>query len=316
MKLIRGIKNLRHRFKKPVLTIGIFDGVHLAHQRIIKEVVRQAKILKGTSVVLTFTPHPLKILKKHPPTLKITSLEHRIDLIGQLNVGVCLLLDFNKKFSEISADDFIRHILIDIIGVDYVIIGEGFRFGKNRDGSFSLLKKFSKIYGFKIRQIKTVKINGRFVSSSKIRSLIQKGKIVEANRFLGREFSICGKIKRGSARGRFLGYPTANIEPHEKLVPWRGVYAVLVKLDNKPFPGILNVGARPTFRSKQKSTDTIEVHIFDFHNKIYGKEIEVFFIQRIRCERKFISRQALLEQIKKDELKARKILKARKSPPL
>ncbi|MBU4141047.1 MAG: bifunctional riboflavin kinase/FAD synthetase [Candidatus Omnitrophica bacterium] len=308
MKLIRGIKNLKQQFKKSVLTIGIFDGVHLAHQKIIKKVVRQAKALKGTSMVATFHPHPLRTLSSSAATPMISSLEHRIDLINRLNVDVCLLLDFNKEFSRMCAEDFIKDILVDAVGINCLILGKGFRFGKERKGTFALLKKLSKTYGFNVRRIEPVKINGEIISSSKIRALIQKGKIKEANKFLGRAFSIFGKVKKGNARGRVLGYPTANITPLQEIVPLAGVYAVKVLTDNKIFPGVLNIGCRPTFTRKLPCAHTIETHIFNFHNKIYGKRLEVFFIQRIRPEKKFATHKALLAQIKKDEVKAKKIL--------
>lgn len=308
MKLIRGIKNLKQKFKNPVLTIGVFDGVHLAHQRIIREVVRQAEVLKGTSIVLTFTPHPFKTLQRDFASPLITSLEHRIDLFRRLNVDVCLLLDFNKEFSKTTAKNFVKHILVDAIGINYLIVGGGFRFGKNRAGTFSLLKRLSKSYGFKMCLASPIKVNEEIVSSSKIRTLIQRGRIKEARRFLGREFSIFGKVKRGDARGRILGYPTANLVPLQEIVPLAGVYAVFVRLGNRILPGILNIGCRPTFRPKGESSNTIEVHIFNFRNRIYGKTLEVFFIQRIRSEKKFVSHQALLARIKQDELRAKKIL--------
>jgi riboflavin kinase/FMN adenylyltransferase len=314
MKVIIGIKNFRQRFKRPVLTLGMFDGLHLAHQRIIKEVVRQAKILNGTAIVMTFSPHPLRIIKKRSITAPlITSLEHRIDLIRQLNVDVCLLIDFDRGFSQIPAKEFIKHILVDKIGIDYLIVGQAFRFGKSGRGSLLLLKRLSKIYGFKLCTVNPVKINGKIISSSKIRILIQKGRVKQANRFLGREFSILGKVKKGSARGRILGYPTANIEPEQEVLPACGVYAVFVKLDKKIFSGILNVGHRPTFKTEKQLSPTIEVHIFNFRKKIYGKRVEVFFVQRIRPEKRFATHTALLAQIKKDEVQARRILKEEKS---
>jgi len=289
----------------------MFDGVHLAHRKIIKAVVQRAKILEGTSIVLTFSLHPSKILKKWPAASLITSLEHRIDLIKRLNVDICLLLDFNREFSKMPAEDFIKHALIDAVGIDYLIVGEGFRFGKDRKGTYSLLRKLSKIYGFKVRRISPIKINGKIISSSRIRTLIQRGKISEASGLLGREFSILGKVKKGNARGRILGYPTANIAPLQEIVPLAGVYAVFVKLDNKIFPGILNIGKRPTFRSKKRISDTIEVHIFNFRKNIYGQKLEVFFIQRIRSEKKFVSREQLVKQIRKDEQKAKRIPRAK-----
>lgn len=314
MRLIRGFRNLKYKFKKPVLTIGMFDGVHLAHRRIIKEVVRQAKILKGTSIVLTFTAHPSKVLRKDADIALITSLKHRIELIRQLDVDVCLLLDFNREFSRMPAEDFVKDILVDRLGIYCLIIGEGFRFGRKKRGTFSLLKILSKRYGFKVKKINPIKINNRIISSSRIRMLIQKGKINEVNGLLGRKFSVFGKVTKGKARGRILGYPTANITPLQESVPCRGVYAVFVKIDNKILPGILNIGFRPTFSLKEKTIDTIEVHVFNIRKNLYRKTLEVFFIQRIRPEKRFTSHQALLARIKKDEFKAKKILQTQSLP--
>lgn len=309
MKVVRGISNARRKFKHPVLTIGMFDGVHLAHQRIIKEVIRQAKALKGTSIVLTFSPHPLKILASYTSVPSITSLKHRVDLLKELRVDICLLVDFNKEFSKMPAQDFVKDVLVKAIGVNCLILGEGFRFGREKKGTFSLLKKLSRIYGFKVCRVEAIKMNGKIISSSRIRKVIQGGKINQANRFLGRKFSILGKVKKGSARGRILGYPTANIAPFQEIIPLAGVYAVLVKVGGEVLPGVLNIGYRPTFHAKKKFPPTIEVHIFNFQKNIYGQTIEVFFIQRIRDEKKFISRQALLARIKKDELRVKEILK-------
>lgn len=312
MDLIKGRKNLKKRFNKPVLTIGIFDGVHLAHQKIIQQVVRQARIIKGTSIVLTFYPHPLKVLRHKQSSPTITSLEHRIDLIRQLGADVCLLLNFNKEFAQMPAERFIKDILVDNIGIKYLIVGKGFCFGRKRSGSFSFLHRLSKIHGFKVRRINPIKVSAKTISSSRIRQLIQNGRITQANKFLGRNFSIYGVVKKGNSRGRILGYPTANICPEQEVLPLAGVYAVWVKLGGKIFPGILNIGIRPTFRAKHKAATVIEVHIFKFNNPIYGKRLEVFFVQRIRPEKRFPSRQALLARIKIDLSQAKKILKSTK----
>lgn len=316
MRVIRGINNLQQKFKNPVVTVGVFDGVHLAHQRVIKEVVRQAKILAGSSIVVTFNPHPAKTLKKYSAISLITTVEHRLALIGALGVDVCLFLDFNKDFSQMSAEDFTRQILVDAIGAKYLIVGEGFRFGRGRTGTLSFLEKLSKRHGFKVRKIDSIKMNSCTISSSKIRSLIQKGKVSQVNSLLGRKFSIFGEVKPGVARGRILGYPTANIAPAEEIIPASGVYAVFVKLNNKIFSGILNIGSRPTFQRTKIPSCTIEVHIFNFDNNIYGKTLEVFFIRRIRAERKFNSHSELLRQIKQDERKARRILLLARTPSL
>ncbi|UCB56602.1 MAG: bifunctional riboflavin kinase/FAD synthetase [Candidatus Omnitrophota bacterium] len=316
MKVIRGIKNLKKKLKKPVVTIGIFDGVHLGHRRVIREVVRQAKASKGTSVVITFHPHPLKILQDPDVASLITSLEHRIDLIRQLGADVCLILDFNKGFSRIPAKRFIKNILVERLSINYLILEKGFRFGRQRKGSFELLEKSSRIYGFKVKRIGPVKKNGRIISSSRIRALIQEGKVKQANRLLGRVFSIFGKVEKGNAWGRRLGYPTANIVSLQEIVPLPGVYAVKILVDKKIFPGILNVGWRPTFYAERKLNQTIEVHIFNFSRRLYGKRLEVFFVRRIRPEKRFPSHKTLLTQIKKDEQRARIILKTRTSPPI
>jgi riboflavin kinase/FMN adenylyltransferase len=308
MHLIKGRNNLK-RFNQPVLTIGMFDGVHLAHRKVIQQVVRRARIIKGTSIVLTFYPHPLKVLKHKDSSPTITSVEHRIDLIRQLGVDVCLLLNFTKEFSQMSAERFIKDILVDGIGIKHLIVGKEFCFGKKRSGSFSLLHRLSKIYRFKISRINPIKVKARTVSSSRIRKLIQSGRITQANKFLGRYFSIYGRVKKGKSRGRILGYPTANICPEQEVLPLAGVYAVWVKFGARFLPGILNIGTRPTFKASQRAGSIIEVHIFKFNNPIYGRRLEVFFVRRIRPEKKFSSRQALLARIEKDLPQAKKILK-------
>ncbi|MBN2097236.1 MAG: riboflavin biosynthesis protein RibF, partial [Candidatus Omnitrophica bacterium] len=216
--------------------------------------------------------------------------------------------DFDHWLRYLSAERFIREILVEKLGIKYLIVGQGFLFGRDRIGSYAVLKKLSRIYGFKTVEIKKIKINNQIVSSTKIRALIQKGKIAQANQLLGRKFSLSGKVKQGSSRGRILGYPTANIQPEQEIIPAGGVYVVLVRLNQQIYPGILNIGHCPTFPEKKKSSPTIEVHIFNFNHQIYGNRLEVCFIKKIRSEKRFISRQALAAQIRKDELRARQIL--------
>ncbi|MFC1699134.1 bifunctional riboflavin kinase/FAD synthetase [Candidatus Omnitrophota bacterium] len=314
MQLIQKISHLRKKFKNPVLTLGNFDGLHLAHQRIIKQVVRQAKQRAGTSVVVTFNPHPVKALEGLTATSLITTVGHKIDLIRYLGVDVCLLLDFNQQFSKTTAEDFIKDQLIKQIGMKYLIIGQGFRFGKNRRGDINLLRRLAKRYDFKLGLLKPVKINGRIISSSRIRSLIRKGRVAQVNRLLGRMFSISGRVNPGSARGRNLGFPTANIIPDQEIIPASGVYAVYIKLNQKVLPGVLNIGIRPTFSQGRNAPHFIEVHIFNFSNNIYRKKLEVFFVRRIRPEKRFNSHQALINQIKKDALTAKKILRPANRP--
>lgn len=197
MKLFRKVLGA---LKNPVLTIGIFDGVHLAHQKVIGEVVSQAKALQGTSVVLTFAVHPEKTFRKNRTPFLVTSLHHRLNLISQFDVDVCFVLEFNRQFSKITPEEFVRRILVNSLKVKYLIVGEGFRFGKNRKGDFSVLKRLSQKYKFYVRQIKTVTINDQVISSTKIRRLIQNGKMPEAKTLLGRDFSIYGQSFLSSNR--------------------------------------------------------------------------------------------------------------------
>ncbi|NQS99567.1 MAG: bifunctional riboflavin kinase/FAD synthetase [Candidatus Omnitrophica bacterium] len=315
MKLIKGIANLK-KFKNPVLTIGIFDGVHLGHQKIITQVLRQAKNLNGTSVVVTFCPYPLRQLKKHPATALITTVEHRIDLIRYLGADVCIVSDFNKEFSRMSAEDFVKYFLVDIIGIRSLVVGERFRFGRKRAGTVAFLKKMSKRHNFRLHQVNEIPLKGKIISSSRIRRLIQTGQVRQANALLGRKFSLFGKVELGQARGRILGFPTANITPDQEIVPASGVYAVFVRFNKKIYSGVLNIGFRPTFQSRETAVHTFEAHIFNFGNQIYGRTLELFFIQRIRAEKKFASHQTLLAQIKKDAWLAKIILQKAKSPSL
>jgi riboflavin kinase/FMN adenylyltransferase len=309
MKVIKGFSNFPSNIKRPVVALGVFDGVHKGHQKIIREAIKKAKAINGTSVVLTFDPHPLKLLGRETSIGLITSLKHRVELIRSLKADICVIVNFNRYFSRISAQNFVRQILIDAMGISCLVIGRDFRFGKNKSGSLALLQKLSKEQGFTIKNVKPLRISRRAVSSSLIRKLITKGAINQANRLLGRNFSLSGEVTKGNARGRFLGFPTANIEPEQEIIPLQGVYAVRVKIERKMYNGVLNIGRRPTFDFEKKRHPVIEVHISSFSKNIYGKKLEIFFVKRIRPERKFPNHEALKKQIKRDELAALRILK-------
>lgn len=291
---------------KVIAAIGIFDGVHLGHRRIIKAAVRAAKRMRGRSVIITFDPHPLKILRPHKPIPSIMSTAHRMRLICELGADVCAVIKFTRRFSELKPRDFIKKVLVDRFKASKLFIGSNFAFGKNNAGSAALLKRLGPEYGFKVAIVPMVKVNGRAVSSTAIRNLIIRGKIKEASRMLGRPVTVFGTVVSGASRGRLLGYPTANIDPHHEAIPPSGVYAVRVKLGNKRFGGALFIGHRPTFSEREP---VIEAHIFDFRSMIYGEDVEVTFIKRLRGVRKFPNQQKLIEQIKKDDINARKILK-------
>ncbi|MFH1045418.1 MAG: bifunctional riboflavin kinase/FAD synthetase [Candidatus Omnitrophota bacterium] len=306
MRIIKNIQNLRGKLKCAVVTLGVFDGVHLAHQYIIRRVVNQAKNSQGTSVVLTFDPHPVKVLGKNTRVPLITSLNHRVQLIRDLGVDACVIVPFVKKFSYLSAEQFVAQILVRKIGVKRLVLGQDFRFGRNKKGSLALLEKLSQRYSFTVEKIKPLTLEGEVIRSSRIRTLLEKGQIRQANMLLGRPFSILGKVTQGKSRGRLLGYRTANIIPEQEVIPRRGVYAVRVKINGEVLPGMVNIGLRPTF--DQKNDVVIEAHIFGFSKNIYRKKLEVFFVERIRSEKHFHSSRALQAQIRRDEHQAKVIL--------
>ena len=312
MKTYLGIGQLKRKLRKPILTIGIFDGVHLGHKYIIDKVVKNARKTKGTSIVFTFYPHPYHVLKPREYLPLLISLEHRLRLLEKSGVDVCVVQEFTEKFSKIQREDFIKNIIFKKISPLKIFVGEDFNFGKNKTGDISLLEKFSGIYNYKLKEIKPRTIDGKVISSTFIRSLILKGKLNKAARFLGRPVSIFGKIVKGSKRGENLGFPTANIDYKHEVLPPKGVYAARIRLNDKKFLGVANIGIRPTFKNiKSDKKLVVEVHIFNFKRGIYGKNVEVDFIKRIRNEKKFKNRAALISQIKKDRLKTKQIFRIR-----
>lgn len=294
--------------KKTIAAIGIFDGVHLGHKAIIKSAIRRARAIRGKSVVITFHPHPLKILQPDRPIPLLMSTKHRLRLIGELGVNICLLIRFNKRFSNLQPRDFVKKILVEKLNVCEVYIGSDFVFGKDGMGNAILLKKYGRCYGFKVKIMPMIKIAGKVVSSTMIRNLIMKGRLDEAAKMLGRPVTVFGTVVKGTRRGKLLGYPTANIDPHHETIPPSGVYAVWVRVRNRKYGGALYIGTRPTFK---EAAPVIEVHIFNFRKLIYGEDVEIIFIKKLRSDRRFSSKQKLVEQIRKDNIIARRILKIR-----
>lgn len=307
MKIIHNLSNLKRPAKGTIVTVGVFDGVHLGHKKIIKRVVSRARDSGLKSVVLTFDPHPLKVLSPGLEVPSLISLKHRLEMLESLGVDYCIILHFTRKISLLSAETFVKKILSDKLNLKEIYVGENFFFGKGAVASIDALKKLSKRFAFKVVPVRPIKILGKTVSSSLIRDLIIRGDVSRASKFLGRPVSVLGTVVKGARRGRILGFPTANIDPHHEAVPPCGVYAVMVKLDDKVFKGILNIGTRPTFYGHRREP-AIEVHIFDFNKKIYGRDIEVIFLKKMRDERKFSDQDLLAAQIKKDALTAQCIL--------
>jgi riboflavin kinase/FMN adenylyltransferase len=284
-----------------VLTQGTFDGVHLGHQKILDTVVQKAKSIGGKSVLLTFYPHPRLVLYPEDNELKlITTIEEKAAFLDKFGIDIMVVLPFTRELSRMTAHQFIETVLVEKLKIKTIIIGYDHRFGKNREGSIEEIEAYSRRYDYSVQQIPEQDIDDCIVSSSKIRKALLEGDLEEANSFLGRTFSITGKVIDGQKNGKKLGFPTANIEISEdfKLIPKQGVYAVEILLNNRQYTGMLNIGTRPTFKLGQM---TIEVHIFDFSDEIYGQEIEILFVKRWRDERKFEELNALKTQLEADK---------------
>lgn len=298
MKVFHGLKKLK-KFKKPVLALGVFDGVHKGHVVILSAAVKEAKKVGGTSIVITFWPHPQK-------EKSIYSLEHRLKLIAELGMEVAIVISFDRRFAHLSAEDFLKNILIKKISPSYIYVGKNFTFGKNALGSCQLLEKLSSAYNFKLKTFAVIKINHQPVSSTFIRNLIRSGQLSLAQKMLGRPISILGAVIKGASLARKLGFPTANIDPHHEVLPPSGVYVVKVIIGKKILYGVCSIGTKPTFHTQK--IQHIEAHLFNFKKNIYGKYLEIYFIKKIRNQKKFSSREKLFVQIKKDMISAKHAL--------
>ncbi|NOZ25407.1 MAG: bifunctional riboflavin kinase/FAD synthetase [Nitrospirae bacterium] len=306
MLVIKGLHALDRKFRDPVVTIGNFDGVHLGHQKIFRKVIEAARD-GGTSMVLTFDPHPLKVIAPDRRLKLLTPIDEKIRLIEMTGMEVLLCIRFDREFARMDPEDFVKGILVERIGVKHVIVGHNYRFGRGKKGTTDLLRRRGRKYGFRVNVVRNRRISGYPVSSSRIRQLLLWGRVCEAATLLGRPYSIHGRVIRGAGRGAgILGIPTANIETPNELAPREGVYAVKVKIDGRVYDGVANIGKNPTFGGVELS---YEAHLFDFNGDLLGRDIRLFFIDRIRGERTFPGPDALKREIVKDIETARLILK-------
>ncbi len=306
MKIVRDLGKISKPFTNAVVTIGNFDGVHVGHQALFRQVIERARNIGGTSVVVTFEPHPIRVLKCHKDFPLITLYEQKVELIGATGIDILVCIPFTVEFAATPAHRFVKEILCDLIGMKSVIVGEDYSFGKNREGNISLLKEMGKTYGFDVIVSGWIELAGRRISSTEIRKLVTEGEMGEAKKLLGRHFQIRGTVIRGRDRGgRLLGFPTANLTLYDELCPKGGVYAITVEVGQKTYQGVANIGYSPTFDNGKFS---IEAHILDFNQDIYDKPIRLNFVQRLRGEKKFPGPDALAAQIRKDIDKARGIL--------
>lgn len=297
MKIFHGTDNA-NILRGTVLTLGVFDGLHLGHQRIMQTVVERAKANELVPTVITFDPHPRAVLhpENAPPLLQ--TLDQRLANFEFLGIKQAIVIPFNKAFAETDAETFLHDIVYERLQAREVYLGRGFFFGKNRGGNIELLNEMSKKLGFFADEVAEVQLRGTRISSSKIRRLLADGKVNLARRMLGRPYGVEGQIIHGFERGRTIGFPTANLKPHNRVIPKYGVYATAVLINDVWRKSITNVGVRPTF--EDESAPSIESYIFDFDGDLYGDVLRVRFLHRIRDEHKFNGINELKAQIERD----------------
>ena len=297
MKVCRGVDHIGGKFNNPAVTLGNFDGLHKGHREIFEQLKRRANELGGHSVIFTFDPHPVKVLRPDECPKLISLLSEKLSLLEEAGIDGVILADFTKAFAAQHPTNFIADIIHKILKAKLVIVGHDFTFGKGKEGTIESLKKLGEKLGFRVEVVPAVTIDGEIVSSTRIRKLISGGKVKEASTLLGRYHQIEGTVVKGFGRGKPLGFPTANLDHNAELLPEDGVYATKVVIGDKQYKGATNVGTNPTFGDEKR---TVETYILDFDESIYEKTIKVLFVDRVRGEVTFKSPKDLSSQIAKD----------------
>jgi len=309
MKIFRSIEELKPVFPHVVLTIGNFDGIHLGHREIFRKVVKTARDAQGTSLVFTFVPHPLKVLDPvHAPSL-INTYEEKERLIAASCIDALVCVPFNLETAKMTAETFVKDVLVKRIGLRHLIVGYDYAFGRDRQGNVDYLRKSGQENGFEVEVLPPISINGEVFSSTRIRQCLYSGDVAGVVRLLGRHFNLEGKVMHGAKRGHRLGFPTANLKTDKELLPRNGVYAVKVKHRDQVLDGVVNIGCNPTFRVGGIS---IEVHLLDFYGDLYGEDLRIYFVDRLREEILFPSANDLIRAINHDINRARDILAQKK----
>jgi riboflavin kinase / FMN adenylyltransferase len=306
MQILRSIPELSQLRGPLFLAIGVFDGVHLGHQAVISTSTEHAQAACGTPVVVTFDPHPEKILRPEAAPHLLTATPHKIALIRELGVAHLLVITFDKNFSSTEPEDFVQQLVKYSKPLREICVGHEWSFGKNRRGNLALLAKLGAQFDFNVVGIPPVKVNGEVVSSTTIRQAVEAGDLQKPAKMLGREYTILGTVVRGDDLGKKIGFPTANLGAHNEQFPPNGVYFAEAKLNGVNYPGVVNLGYRPTV-SSSKTERILEIHLLDFERDIYGKDLELRFIRYLRPEKKFENVDALVHQIERDVQQARKL---------
>ena len=311
MEIIKGLSRLRKKLENSVVALGTFDGVHCGHQRVIRITRDIARRNGRTSVVVTFEPLPRVVIGEEREKVGlITTIDEKVKIIRNLGIDVILVIHFNRKLAQVEPEEFVKKVIYKRIGAGRVVVGPGFRFGKNRLGNAGLLKRLGRKYGFEVITVGEVKIGNIKVSSSKIRQLLWQGKIEKANHLLGRYYTIRGIVRKGSGRGKELSFPTANLDISGNLILPQGVFAVLARVRGKKHMGVANIGTRPTFFPRHRfppkrvtrrgAHPVVEVYIFSLRENLYRQKLAVSLMKRIRKEKKFASSEKLMRRIEKD----------------
>jgi riboflavin kinase/FMN adenylyltransferase len=306
LKIFHSIKSFSAN-QQTVVTIGTFDGVHLGHQKILEQITKSAQALNCESLVLTFFPHPRMVLQKDTEMKQLNTLNEKIGLLGSLGVDNLVVHPFDKDFSRLTAEEFVKEVLVDVFKVKKIIIGYDHRFGRNRTADINDLITFGQTYGFEVEQISAEEINEVSISSTKIRNALLEGNVELAAAYLGYSYSLTGIVSKGKQLGRTIGFPTANIKIEEdyKLIPSNGVYVAKALINEKAVYGMMNIGTRPTVDG---TTQTIEINLFDFEQEIYNRQITVSLLKRMRSEQKFESIDALKIQLGLDKAMAQEYI--------
>jgi riboflavin kinase / FMN adenylyltransferase len=306
MKILRSISELSNLPGPLFLAIGVFDGVHLGHQAVISTSAEHARAANGTPVVVTFDPHPEKVLRPDKAPHLLTATPHKIALIRTLDVRHLLIIPFNKHFAATEPEDFVKQLVQNSKPLREICVGHEWSFGRNRRGNLELLTRLGAEFDFKVVGIPPVSVNGEIVSSTTIRRAIEAGDLKKAATMLGREYTILGTVVHGDDLGKRIGFPTANLSAHSEQFPPNGVYFAEASLDRVVYRGVVNLGYRPTM-SRGKSDRVLEIYLLDFDSDIYGKDLELRFVRYLRPEKKFEDVAALVRQIERDVQQAREL---------
>lgn len=311
MELIRGLKNLHAQHRGCVATIGNFDGVHLGHQAVLGQLAEQAARRHVPSVVITFEPQPMEYFRPEQAPPRLTRFREKFEVLRRFSVDRLVCLPFNRALAQMPASEFIRRVLVDGLGVRYLVVGDDFRFGRGREGDFAMLQRAGAEHGFEVVNMHSFCIEGARVSSTRIRQALHTGDLATAEKLLGRQYRMSGRVAHGDKIGRQLGYPTANIHIRRRVTALQGIFVVEVYgLPGEPLAGVASLGTRPTVNGKKM---LLEVYLFDFDRAIYGAHLQVGFVHKLRDELRFTSLDALKIQIDKDVTQAKQFFACRQT---